>query len=80
MHFCKGQRIKVVLPPGESTGANTVKQFDGKVTVIKGVNVVHKGKSTLGYDYMLLGCKTDWGLDYHFCEEWLVPMDEEETE
>ena len=80
MHFCKGQRIKVVLPLGDSTGANTVKQFEGKVTVIKDVNVIHKGKSTLGYEYTLLGCKTDWGLDYHFCEEWLMPTSEGETE
>lgn len=80
MHFQMGDRVRVMIPTGDTTGAYTVKQFNEKVTVIKGVHVVHKGKSTLGYEYTLIGCKTDWGLDYHFCEEWLMPIREEVTE
>ena len=76
MHFQIGDRVKVMLPTNESTGANTVKQFQDKVTVIKDVHIARKGKSTLGTAYTLAGCKTDWGLPYWFCEEWLVPLDE----
>lgn len=80
MHFQIGDRVKVMLPAGESTGAYTVKQFQGKVTVIKDIHVTRKGKSTLGTAYTLAGCKTDWGLPYWFCEEWLVPLDDEGVE
>ena len=61
MHLEKGQRVKVMLPAGESTGAYTVRQFQGKVTTIEEVHVCRKGKSTLGTSYALAGCKTDWG-------------------
>lgn len=77
MHLEKGQRVKVMLPAGESTGAYTVRQFQGKVTTIEEVHVCRKGKSTLGTSYALAGCKTDWGLPYWFIEEWLVLADEE---
>ena len=80
MHFQIGDRVKVMLPAGESTGAYTVEHFQGKVTVIKSVHYNKKDKSSLGYSYTLVGCKTKWGLDYHFCEEWLVPIDEGVTE
>lgn len=80
MHFQIGDRVKVMFPPGEATGVETVRQFQNKVSIIKDVHINRKAKSTLGYSYTLLGCKTEWGIDYEFCEEWLVPMDEEVME
>ena len=65
-----------MLPPNETIGANTVRQFQDKVTVVKAVKSYHKKSSMLGYAYILAGCKSDWGIDYQFCEEWLVPIDE----
>lgn len=76
MQFRIGQQVRVMLPPGESTGTNTVEHFQGKASVIKTVHINRKGKSLLGYSYTLLGCKTKWGIDLEFCEEWLVPLDE----
>lgn len=76
MHFKIGDKVKVMLPPNETVGANTVRQFQDKVSVIKDVHINRKTKSTLGHSYTLKGCKTDWGIDYEFCEEWLVPLDE----
>lgn len=77
MRYEKGQRVRVMLPTNDPVGVDTVKQFQGKVTVVKDVRIYRKKTSLLGRSYTLLGCKTDWGIDYEFCEEWLVPMDEE---
>lgn len=76
MHFKVGDKVKVMLPSGESTGTNTVEHLQGKASVIKDVRINRKGKSLLGYSYTLLGCKTKWGIDLEFCEEWLVSLDE----
>lgn len=76
MHFKKGDRVKVMLPSKEVTGVDTVKQFQGLESVIKDVSINYKLKSAYGYSYTLKGCKTDWGLPYWFCEDWLVPIDE----
>lgn len=75
-----GDRVKVVIPRGDVTGANIVKQFNGKVTVVKEVKTYYKSKSSLGRTFALAGCKSDWGIDYEFVEEWLVPLDEEVEE
>lgn len=77
MHFQIGDRVKVVFPSGDLTGINTVKQFENVTTVVKSIHICRKGKSSLGYEYTLMGCKTDYGLDYHFCEQWLIPIGEE---
>lgn len=77
MHFQVGDKVKVMPPTNETTGAYTIEKFRGKVTTIKDVHVCRKGKSTLGTSYTLVGCKTDWGLDYSFCEEWLVLAEDE---
>lgn len=77
MHFQIGDRVKVMLPPNETIGANTVRQFQNKVAVVKVVKPYHKKSSMLGYAYTLVGCKSDWGIDLEFCEEWLVPVDDE---
>ena len=76
MHFKAGDKVKVMLPLGDSIGTNTVKQYHGKVAVIKAVKSYHKKSSMLGYAYTLTGCRSDWGIDLEFIEEWLVPMDE----
>lgn len=77
MHYKVGDRVRVMPPTNESTGVYTIEKFRGKVSTIKDVNVIRKGRSTLGISYTLEGCKTDWGLDYSFCEEWLVLANEE---
>ena len=71
MNFKKGDRVKVMLPSKEVTGVDTVKQFQGLESVIKDVSI-----NSYGHSYTLKGCKTDWGLPYWFCEDWLVPIDE----
>ena len=76
MHLRIGDRVKVMLPLGDATGASTVKQYNGKVTVIKSVKSYHKKSSMLGYAYTLVGCRSDWGIDLEFIEDWLVPIDE----
>ena len=76
MQFKKGDRVKVMLPAGDSIGTSTVRQYNGKVTIIKVAKSYHKKSSTLGCAYTLMGCRSDWGIDLEFCEEWLVPIDE----
>lgn len=78
MAFNIGDRVKV-MPPSDQVGVDTIKQFQGKVTLVKDVRIYRKENSMLGRGYTLLGCKTDWGIDYEFCEEWLVPVDDEEV-
>lgn len=79
MQFHIGDRVKVMLP-ADQTGVDTVRQFQGKVSVIKSAHFYCKGKSMLGRSYTLLGCKSDWGIDYEFLEDWLIPIDEGVTE
>ena len=73
-----GSRVKVMLPLGDQVGASTVKQYHGKVTVIKDIRTYHKGTSSLGRSFILAGCKSDWGIDYEFLEGWLIPIEGDE--
>ena len=71
-----GQRVKVMIPPGEQQNAGAVRQFHGKVTVIKATKHVYNGKCSFGYTYELVGCKSDYGTSYCFPEGWLIPLGE----
>ena len=42
----------------------------------RGIKTYHKGTSTLGRTVILAGCRSDWGIDYEFLEEWLQLADE----
>ena len=75
-----GDRVKVAFPPGEQTLFDDIKKFEGKVSVVKERRYYRKTHSTTFYTYILAGCRSDWGISYEFCEEWLVPLDEEVTE
>lgn len=75
-----GQRVKVMIPPGEQQNAGAVRQFHGKVTVIKKGKHVYDGKCSFGNTYELVGCKSDHGTPYTFPEEWLIPLGEGEEE
>lgn len=70
-----GDKVKVMIPLGDRVGANTVKQYHGKVTVVKGINTYYKGTSSLGRSFLLVGCKSEHGIDYEFLEDWLVPLE-----
>lgn len=72
-----GQKVQVMLPK-DQTGVNTVKQFQGKISKIKSI-CIYKNGNTRYYSYTLAGCKSDWGIDYEFAEDWLVPLDDEEV-
>lgn len=78
MQFHIGDKVKVMLP-ADQIGTDTVKEFQGKVSVVEAVRYYRKGSSMLGRSYILLGCKSDWGIDYEFTEDWLVPLDDEEV-
>lgn len=75
-----GDRVKVFFPPGEQTVFDALKKFEGKVTVIKEDKYYRKTHSTTFHAYILAGCKGSNGIDYEFCEEWLIPLDEGEKE
>lgn len=70
----------MMFPLKEQINVGVIAQYQNKVTVIKGVRHYHKGASSLGNSYTLVGCKSAFGLDYEFCEDWLVPLDEGVTE
>ena len=75
-----GDKVKVMLPVSDqASAAATVKKYQNKVTVIKEVHIHKKGTSSQGRTYVLAGCKSDWGIDYEFVEDWLVPIDVEVT-
>ena len=78
MQFRTGDRVKVMIPPGEQQNAGAVRQFHGKVTVIKSGKHVYDGKCTFGNTYELVGCKSDYGTPYTFPEGWLIPLGEGE--
>ena len=63
MQFRLGDKVKVVIPPGDVTGTDVIKTY-------------HKGTSTLGRTVILAGCRSDWGINYEFLEEWLMLADE----
>lgn len=69
-----------MIPPGEQQNAGAVRQFHGKVTIVKSGKHVYDGKSTFGNTYELVGCKSDYGIPYTFPEGWLIPLDEGEEE
>lgn len=69
-----------MIPPGEQQNAGAVRQFHGKVTIVKSGKHVYDGKSTFGNTYELVGCKSDYGIPYTFSEGWLIPLDEGEEE
>lgn len=80
MQFRIGDKVKVVIPPGDVTGTDAVKKYQGKVTVVKTIKTYHKGSSTLGRTVILAGCRSDWGIDYEFLEDWLILADEGDEE
>ena len=71
-----GDRVKIFFPPGEQTVFADLKKFEGKVTVIKEDRYYRKDHSTSFHVYTLVGCKSDQGIPYEFCEDWLIPLDE----
>ena len=75
-----GDKVKVVFPASDQASAETVKKYQGKVTTIKDVRIYRKGKSSQGRTYVLAGCRSDWGIDYEFVDDWLIPIKEEVTE
>lgn len=66
----------VAFPPKETTVTKQVRKYDGKVTTITEVRTRMLKKFCIS-TYILKGCKTEFGLDYEFLREWLVPLDEE---
>ena len=80
MQFRLGDKVKVVIPPGDVTGTDVIKKYQGKVTVVKRIKTYHKGPSTLGRTVILAGCRSDWGINYEFLEEWLQLADEGDEE
>lgn len=80
MQFRMGDKVKIMFPPGEVIGTEIIRKYQNKVTVIKGIKTYHKGKSSLGRAYVLAGCRSDWGINYEFVEDWLVPITEEVEE
>ena len=73
----EGQMVQVVLPLKDTVGAETVADFKGVVTTVKEVKMYRKGRSTTFYSYTLHGCQSEYGIDLEFCEDWLVPLDDE---
>lgn len=71
-----GDKVRVMFPASDQASAETVKKYQDKVTIIKNIHIHKKGKSSQGRTYILAGCKSDWGIDYEFVEDWLIPIDE----
>lgn len=74
MQFRIGDKVKVMFPQGDVVGTDVIRKYQNKVTIIKEIKTYHKGTSSLGRSYVLAGCRSDWGIDYEFIEEWLVPI------
>ena len=74
-----GSRVMIAFPPKETTITKQVRKYDGKVTTIAEVRTRMLKKFRIS-TYILKGCKSEFGLDYEFLREWLVPLDEEVTE
>lgn len=62
-----GDKVRVTIPSGDIASANSVRQFDGKITVIKGIHHYKYGSV-----YTLKGCKSNYGIPYEFVGEWLT--------
>lgn len=67
-----GQRVKVMFPERELAVTPYMRQhFQGVETRIKEVVPVRGAFKT----YILEGCVSDFGNDFHFVDEWLIPLD-----
>lgn len=69
-----GDRVKVMFPSNEQSITETMRTFQGKVTVIKKEHHF-KNRTTAYKAFTLAGCKSDFGIDYLFLEDWLIPME-----
>lgn len=70
-----GTRVRVYLPKKEMT-ADSIRQFEGMKTVI---THMHQTPVCGLWQYNLSGCVSKCGLPYWFCEDWLVPIIENEV-
>ena len=73
-----GDRVMIAFPPGEQTVFDSLKEFEGTVTVIKEDRYYKKTRSTAFHAYTLEGCASKHGIDYEFASDWLIPLNEEE--
>ena len=71
-----GTKVRVKLPSYEYTLSNTVRTFNRAVTEIERV---HRTPKSLPM-YVLKGCYSKYGMPFFFLEEWLVELDDEESE
>lgn len=69
-----GDRVKVCIPTSEQTAGNNVRQYNGQVRSIRSRGYIPKG----GYYFHLVGCQSDYGIPYCFCEDWLQLVIESE--
>ena len=70
-----GDRVRIVFSLGEQTVFDSLRKFNDKVTTIEGEHYYKRGASSFK-TYTLEGCKSRYGSDYEFLEEWLNPIDE----
>ena len=73
-----GDTVKVAFPPGEQTVFDALKKLEGQETIITEDRYYRKTHSTTFHSFILAGCKSDRGIPYEFCEDWLEPIEEVE--
>lgn len=73
----KGDRVLIHFPSDEPAVTYKMrKRFEGVESVVRKVT---KGKWQVRF-YELKNCKSDFGVNYTFIEDWLIPLDSEEFE
>lgn len=62
-----GDKVRVTIPSGDIASAKSVRPFDGKITIVKGIRHYKVGNT-----YILNGCKSSHGIPFEFVAEWLT--------
>ena len=70
-----GDKVRIVFSLGEQTVFDSLRAFHNTVTTIEGEHYYKRGATSFK-TYVLKGCKSRYGGDYEFLEEWLNPIDE----
>ena len=66
-----------MIPDGEQTANDVIRQFHNKITRIK--KIIHYPKYNKD-TYTLEHCHSAFGNDYEFLGDWLIPIDIDESE
>lgn len=68
--FKAGDKVIVAMPSHEAGIVSGMRRFKGRTMTVE--KVIKYAKYS-GHAYILADCKSGYGIDYEWCEDWLLP-------